>query len=364
MTSFWRIAILATAALAVAAAGAGLAAAADSGVHIWINGKEVKPGDPIDLGAGGGGSIRIETRSSRVGGADVVPDAVPGAPGEAYLGVIANPLEGKAREEIESHKGVLVGSVLRGSPAAKAGIEAGDVIAEIGGKTIEMPQELVDRVREQKPGTETKVVFYREGKRMEKTVALGVRPGSAADVLPAPKAAGAEVFMGLALAPVTKEIAELSGAKSGALVSSLPDESPAAKAGLQPGDVIVSIGGKEVGSPDDLIRLIGEHKPGDVVTVIYFRMGKKGSVDVNLGARPAGRGQPDMGIPDDILRGMPELRQFLDEMRKGLDNRAGRPNLVIPPAPAEPYGMGKDIGKILERLDKIEKRLDQMEKNK
>jgi membrane-associated protease RseP (regulator of RpoE activity) len=414
MKSFWRTAILAVAAMSLMAAGSGLAVAAttssvtrvetsstngskpethmwingkevkpgdplvagdsDNGVHIWINGKEIKPGDPIDLG--GGGSVRVEARS---GAADAGAEAIPRT-GEAYLGVMANPLEGKARDEIESHKGVMVTTVLPGSPAAKAGLQAGDVIAEVGGKQIETPQELVDRVREQKPGAEVKVVYYREGKRIEKNVKLGVRPGTEPVIrplTPAPKEPEGGVFLGLVPATVTKDAAGIAGTEHGALVSSIPDESPAAKAGLEPGDVIVSIGGKEIGSPEELIKAVGEHKPGEVVKVVYLRSGKKKTAEVKLGARPAERGQPEMNIPDEVLRNMPELRQFLDEMRKGMEGRMtqpreGRPNLTIPAIPlvpreppslaTEPYGVGKDIGKILERLDQLDRRLDQIEK--
>ena len=238
---------------------------------------------------------------------------------------------------------------------------------------METPQQLVDHVRQFKPGTEVKVVFYREGKRMEKTLVLGVRPGTGLTVRPAaPKeAAPPEAFLGLAPVPLTKEVAALAGTDRGVLVNSLPDESPAAKAGLQPGNVIVSVGGKEVGSPEDLVRIVGEHKPGDAVKVVYFRMGKKGTAEVKLGARPAAGGltEGQIEIPEDVLRSMPELRQFLDEMTKGLQGRVerfrqGNPGVVPPAQPpaAEPYGMGKDIGKILERLDRLDQRLDQIEK--
>jgi hypothetical protein len=106
-----------------------------------------------------------------------------------------------------------------------------------------------------------------------------------------------------------------------------------------------------------------------VVKVVYFRSGKKGTAEVKLGARPAERGQPDMGIPEDVLRSMPELRQMLDELSKNMRGRIDtfrqeRPGVVAPvqPPTAEPYDVGKDIGKILERLDRLDRRLDQIEK--
>ncbi len=67
----------------------------------------------------------------------------------------------------------------------------------------------------------------------------------------------------------------------------------------------------------------------------------------------------------------PQLRQYLDELSKNMQDRVERfrqahPDLVPPegaqPPASEPYNVGKDIGKILERLDRIDQRLDQIEK--
>ncbi len=296
----WTSLTLMAAVLAVVAACGGAAAAAQTQtrveassadgakpeIHVWINGQEVTVGQPAE--------------------------AVPGTPGEAYLGVMATPLAGKARDEIEAHAGVMVTTVVPGSPAAKAGIEAGDVIAEIGGTAMENPQQLVAQVRQYKPGASVKIVFFREGKRMEKTVTLGVRPGSAPEILPlVPKEAPtAEAYLGVVSEPLSKEVAAIAGTERGVLIKSLPDESPAAKASLQPGDVIVSVGGQDVGSPEDLVRIVGSHKPGDAVKVVYFRSGKKASAEVKLGTRPVAAGQPEVrglfgGEAGELLQRMP-----------------------------------------------------------
>jgi membrane-associated protease RseP (regulator of RpoE activity) len=351
-------------AIMLAAAGAAMAAQSEtrietrsdsSGqpeVHMWVNGQEVTPGRPMP-----------------------VAEAEPA--GEAFLGVMVSPLEGKAKEDVETHKGVIVVGVMPGSPAAVAGLQADDILVDLGGTVLESPQQLVEHVRELKPGAAVKVVFYRGGKKMEKTVTLASRPGMTMERRPMPPAptAASEAYLGVVAAPVSKEVADIAGTAHGALVNALTDESPAAKAGLLPGDVIVSLGDQEVGSPEDLVKAVGLHKAGESVKIGYFRMGKRLSTDARLGARPAERVAPDRGrgfeIPEELSQQMPQLRKYLDELRRGIEDRVQRyrqenPNAATPeegrPPMIEPYGVGKDIGKIMERLDRIDQRLSEIEK--
>jgi hypothetical protein len=328
-----------------------------SEVRVWVNGKEVAPGEKLEFKPGPG-AVRVPARAEM------------GEATEAYLGVMVGPLEGKAKEEVETHKGVAVTGVTPDSPAAKAGLLAGDVIVDIGGTAMESPQQLIAHVRQFKAGQDVKVTLYRAGKKVEKTVTLAVRQPAEGKAAPAkePPAAG-EGFLGVVAAPLAAEMKEIAGTDRGVLINSLPDDSPAAKAGLMAGDVIVSVDGKEVGSPPDLVDLVRRHKAGDVLKIAYFRMGKRREAEVKLGARPAERMPPGLESPENLLEQMPELRQYLEELGKGMPRAVPappdtapqmRPRLEMP----EPYGVGKDIGKILERLDQIERRLDQLEKKK
>ena len=62
---------------------------------------------------------------------------------------------------------------------------------------------------------------------------------------------------------------------------------PAAKAGLRKGDVIVSLGGTKVSSADELRSAISARKPGDRVSVTYTRNGTRHTVSVTLASRPS-----------------------------------------------------------------------------
>jgi putative serine protease PepD len=82
--------------------------------------------------------------------------------------------------------------------------------------------------------------------------------------------------------------------RPGALVRKITPDSPAAKAGLHAGttatgtdgDLIVSVDGKPVASPDDVISIVSQKKPGDKTTVAVVRNGSRVSIDVTLGTRP------------------------------------------------------------------------------
>jgi S1-C subfamily serine protease len=76
--------------------------------------------------------------------------------------------------------------------------------------------------------------------------------------------------------------------RGGALIQDVTPSSPAAKAGLQAGDLVVALDGQAVTSQDDLISRIRDHKPGDRVTLKVVRNGKEQTVTATLADRPAG----------------------------------------------------------------------------
>src|SRR5205823_2440230 len=74
---------------------------------------------------------------------------------------------------------------------------------------------------------------------------------------------------------------------SNALIAGVRSGTPAAKAGLKAGDVVTSLGGTKISSPDELASAVNAHKPGETVTVTYERDGNSHSVQITLATRPS-----------------------------------------------------------------------------
>ncbi len=107
-----------------------------------------------------------------------------GRPGEAFafkwnergrLGVSIQPLEGQLAEYFGASKGVLVNSVEKDSPAAKAGLKAGDVVTAVNGKAVSEPSELIDAVREVEDGASLSIDIVRDKKPQSVTAQLEKR---------------------------------------------------------------------------------------------------------------------------------------------------------------------------------------------
>jgi len=95
-------------------------------------------------------------------------------------------------------------------------------------------------------------------------------------------------YLGVKPAPVTEEMqrAFQLDVDAGAIVQALSESSPAARAGIRQGDVIVSLEGEPIETVEDLYAALRDFKPGQSVTVTVVRDGKRRDVDVTLGRLP------------------------------------------------------------------------------
>jgi S1-C subfamily serine protease len=97
----------------------------------------------------------------------------------AFLGIepIQVTEELSSRFDLPVDEGVVVAAVQRGSPAARTGIEAGDVIVELDGDPISTVEDLFAQLRRKRPGARVTVTVVRDGARREQEVTLGGREG-------------------------------------------------------------------------------------------------------------------------------------------------------------------------------------------
>jgi serine protease DegQ len=95
-------------------------------------------------------------------------------------------------------------------------------------------------------------------------------------------------FLGLVPGAITPQIAQQLGLQQdeGVVVLSVVDGGPADEAGLQPGDVVVSVGGEELRSPEDLLAYLRGREPGEQVTIEYLRNNEQETTEATLADRP------------------------------------------------------------------------------
>jgi len=179
---------------------------------------------------------------------------------------------------LKKAQGALVSAVEPKSPADKAGIKVGDVILSVDGVTIESSIELPRVIGESRPGTRIKLKIWRQGETRELSASLGEIPAEKiAKTDDARKAKSGK--LGLAVRPLTPDERRQIEAEGGLLVEQV--EGPAARAGVQTGDVILALNNQPVKSVDQLRRLVDRSR-GSVALLIQ-REGNKIYVPVRIG---------------------------------------------------------------------------------
>jgi serine protease Do len=176
-----------------------------------------------------------------------------GAVTRGWLGVQVQPVTADIADSLglKQAKGAIVNNPQDGSPAAKAGIEAGDVITAVNGTAIKDSRDLARTISMIAPGASVKLDVWHKGETKTVTLALGEMPNdrqAKADQGHDTPSAGTP-RLGLSLAPAS----EVQGAgQQGVVVTQVDPDGPAAQRGIQTGDVILNVGGKAVANAGDV----------------------------------------------------------------------------------------------------------------
>ncbi len=173
--------------------------------------------------------------------------------------------------------GALVGSIEKDGPAAKAGIEPGDVILRYNDKDIASSSQLPVLVADAAPGTIAKLEVMRNGKIRHIDVTVGQLKNT--KVASAAVAGQPPGRLGVVVRPLAPDEQKQAGVSGGLIVENAAG--PAANAGIQPGDMILSFNGTPVKSPGQLKQLLA--KAGKHVALLVQRDETKIFVPVDLG---------------------------------------------------------------------------------
>jgi C-terminal processing protease CtpA/Prc len=237
-----------------------------------------------------------------------------------WLGVYTQEISPDLREGMNYNgNGALVTRVAPGSPAARAGVQQGDIIVRVGTREIDSPNELVDAVKAMPNGKQVPIIVVRGDAKRSFEATLEARDGGSSDndrdeddgmpvpaVPPAPATPRVHAYhgngdndfnfdmpgpmtfsygrgrLGIRVESLNPDLASYFGGRDtrGALVLDVTDGSPADKAGIRAGDVITNLGSKSVTDADDLIEAVRSSE-GEV-SIALVRHGNRQSVQATL----------------------------------------------------------------------------------
>ncbi len=231
-------------------------------------------------------------------------------------------------------KGVIVASVVDDSPAKQAGIKKNDRISKVDGVKITDAGQLNEISEKWKENQEIKIVLLRDKKTLdfnlrtkilkdptaivvkvsgdhdgsdgdedeENSVFVDVRSGDDEDsghniikdveTVNAPHASWTSSgqkggYLGVDVKTLHEQLKAYFKVKQGVLIESVIKDSPADKAGLKAGDVIVSIGQRDVADYEDLVRILNFYNPDEKIKLNFVRRGSKKSVEIQLAKKKA-----------------------------------------------------------------------------
>ena len=182
----------------------------------------------------------------------------------------------------ESADGAKVIGLSKPSPAGEAGIEVGDIIRRVGDKKIGEFADLVKALEKLKVDQRVKIAVDRGDEELEFEVKLG-RLGKLLDYDRGRRGDDVEEEEEEPLEARPSLGVQLELEAEGAKVYEVVPGSAAAAAGIEPGDVILKIDGKEIGSAPEMAENIGGRKPGDKVKMLLRRGDDEKELEVELG---------------------------------------------------------------------------------
>ncbi|MBS9402167.1 DegQ family serine endoprotease [Halomonas sp. TRM85114] len=201
-----------------------------------------------------------------------------------WLGVMIQPVSRDLAESfgMESPRGALIADLDPEGPAAQGGLQAGDVILEVDGEEVDRSSTLPRLIGRTTPGVEVEMLVLRDGDERQETVTVGDWPESGGELASAQEVPGQQARLGLAVSELEPAEREQLGIDAGVRVREVDSQGAAAAAGIQPGDILVSLDHRAVESPDQLAELASTLPTDRAVPVRLYREGRSLFVALRL----------------------------------------------------------------------------------
>jgi serine protease Do len=203
---------------------------------------------------------------------DLLPQLKTGKVIRGWLGVMIQDITPQLAKSfgLKDDKGVVVSDVVKDSPAEKAGLKQGDVIIGFDAKEIENAHKLSQIVAATAPNTTVKVDILRNGKAQTLAVKIGTMAEEGQKTLPSQKTN----HWGMMVQELTPQLAQqlgLEAGTTGVVISDVEEGSPAAEAGLRPGDLITEVNRTAIQNMDDYQQALKKVKNGENLLLLVKR---------------------------------------------------------------------------------------------
>jgi membrane-associated protease RseP (regulator of RpoE activity) len=286
---------------------------------------------------------------------------------DSWLGVYTQTVDNDLKDafNLSSDHGVVIKQIIPDSPADKAGLRTGDIILKLDGTALTSSEQLAEMVGNHNPGDKINLEVISRGKTEDLDVTVGSRsddrimtlapgksPGSALNnyytkLYSSTKSELSDSYIGVNLQSMTKQLGEYFGVKdgNGVLVAEVMDDSPASKAGLKAGDIIVALDGNPVSGPSDVQKAIRDKEKGDKVTLGILRDKVSRELAVEVDESP------------DNYFGMSNLPQF-----PGLDEDYFFAPSMRGLLPGNFDNDAPDLKSMQETIEKLQKQMEEMQK--
>lgn len=225
-----------------------------------------------------------------------------------WLGVQVSDITSRLAEEknLTRKEGAYVNEIVSDSPAETAGMLAGDIIIRFGDREVSDADGLVRAVRRANIDEPVNIVVVRGGRERSLTVTLKERPRRQAIRIPhppdTPRVLMAHRYgrLGVSVINLNPQLGEYFKVPdgNGVLVEKVHENTPAEKAGIKAGDVIVKINGRDIDTANRLRRVLSTYDPGDEIQVEIIRDGSRRTFSAQLEERSYSEFYlPDFEIP-------------------------------------------------------------------
>jgi len=195
----------------------------------------------------------------------------------SWIGIRIQPLSKELAQSygLKKTEGALVAEVVPNSPAEKAGIKEGDIVLEFDGKPVRNSSDLPLYASMAGVGKTAKLKIWRNKKKVSSKVTLSGFPEQAQAQPEEGQEEGIE--LGLTIADITPKLQEEFGLKSknGALIKAIDPGSAAARSGLQAGDIVLRVNGKETRKARDFAKIAKKAAAGTVLRLQVLRHGSR-----------------------------------------------------------------------------------------